>query len=738
MGEVYLAEDLLLDRKVVLKFLTKASRQDPAARKRLLREAKAAAAIDHPYICKIYEAGETGGDMFIAMEYVEGQDLYERLRKGRLPIDEALRIGLEVVDGLARAHEGGVVHRDLKPSNIMLTPDGHVKIVDFGLAKIVPNDESPTLSGPGLTAQGAMVGTMIYMSPEQIQGEPTDARSDVFTLGIILFEMLAGRHPFLRKTYVETATAILREDPPPLSQFVEGCPEGLEETIASMLSKAPGERYASAGEAGRALRSRRSGARSGAITPRPKTGPGMVPSIAVLPFANRSRDEEFDYFVEGMTDEINARISKIPGLKVISRTSAMRYKGSDRSLTEIGNQLGVGFLLEGSVQHFGSRVRVITGLVEVEDGSQVWAETYDREMKDIFAIQTDVSQNIALAVRARFSGVGSVALPGSGEAPHNMAAYDLYLRGIFFMNKWSPNAVKRAADFFEQAIAIEPTYAPSHAGMATCYGRAAMIGFLSAAELGSFGPKAKAAAERALELNPNLPEAHIGRAVVAIGFDWDWNVAEAELGRALELNPNLGEAHVLFSWLLFARCRFGEARPHAERAVELSPLDPAALAQLAGVILVDEGPVEIVEKRLRQALEIDANFPIAKMSLAKYFLDLGESERAVRLLEEGGLWSRMQLAMFYAMTGRSDDARKILEEVTRPDQVAQHSPYDIARLCLALGERDRGFEWLEKAYQTHDGHLFFIQALFHIYPLLREYRSDPRYIDLLRRMGLSA
>jgi serine/threonine protein kinase/Tfp pilus assembly protein PilF len=736
MGEVFLAEDLLLNRKVVLKFLTKASREDPAARKRLLREAKAAAAIDHPYICKIYEAGETGGELFIAMEYVEGQDLYERLRKGRLPVDEALRIGMEIIDGLARAHEGGVVHRDLKPSNIMLTPDGHVKLVDFGLARIVPTGESPTLSGPGLTAEGAMIGTMIYMSPEQIQGGQADARSDVFTLGIILFEMLAGKHPFLRKTYVETATAILREEPPPLGQFVEGCPEGLEDAIARMLSKQPDERYASAGEAGRALRARRSGARSGVAAPRPRSGQRLVPSIVVLPFANRSRDEEFDYFVEGMTDEINARISKIPGLKVISRTSAMRFKGSERSLQEIGNELGVGFLLEGSVQHFGDRVRIITGLVEVEDGGQVWAETYDRDMKDIFAIQTDVSRNIALAVRARFSGVGSVSIPGSGETPHNIAAYNLYLRGIFFMNKWSPGAAKRATEYFRQAIELEPTYSPSHAGIATCRGRAAMIGFLSAAEIAAAAPEAKAAAQRALDLNPNLPEAHVGRAVVAMGFEWNWGVAETELRRALDLNPNLADAHVLFSWLLFARCRFDEALPHAERATELSPLDPAALAQLAGVILVKEGPVEIVEKKLRQALEIDPNFPIAKMSLAKYYLDRGESETAVRLLEEGGTWSRMQLAMFYAMTGRSEDARNILEEVTRPDQVEQHSPYDIARLYLALGESDRGFEWLEKAYETRDGHLFFIQALFHIYPVLRKHRSDPRYIDLLRRMGL--
>jgi serine/threonine protein kinase/tetratricopeptide (TPR) repeat protein len=737
MGDVFLAEDLVLGRKVVLKFLTKASRHDVAARKRLLREAKAAAAIDHPYICKIYEAGEIAGDLFIAMEYIEGQDLYERLRRGRMPIDEALRIGLEIIDGLAQAHTGGVVHRDLKPSNVMLTADGHVKIVDFGLARIVPSSESPTLSGPGLTASGAMIGTMTYMSPEQIQGARADAYSDVFTLGIILYEMLAGRHPFLRKTYVETATAILREDPPPLSQFVEGCPEGLEETIAKMLSKAPGERYASAGEVARALKARRSGARSGPITPRPRTGPGLIPSIAVLPFTNRSREEEFDYFVEGMTDELNARISKIPGLKVISRTSAMRFKGSERSLPEIGRELGVGFLLEGSVQHFSSRVRIITGLVEVEDGSQVWAETYDREMKDIFAIQTDVSQNIAHAIRARFSGIGLSQFSAGAEQPRSITTYHLYLRGIYYMNKWSPEATKLAIEYFEKAIESDPDYSPSHAGLATCYGKAAMIGFLTGKQAAAVAPKAKAAAERALELNPNLPEAHVGKGVVSLGFEWDFRTAESSLERALELNPNHADAQTLLGWPLAFQCRFDEARSHAERAAELNPLDPTALTHLAWVILFGSGPQDVVEQKLRQALEIDPNFPMAKNTLSAFYLDRGETERALEMAVQGGAWDRAALGVSHALAGNREAAQEILEEITQPEQAGRHSPFDIGRLRLVLGDVDRGFEMLEKAYAEHDNHLLFLEPIFRHWPLLRRYRDDPRYHELLRKMGLS-
>jgi serine/threonine protein kinase/tetratricopeptide (TPR) repeat protein len=734
MGEVFLAEDTLLGRKVVLKFLTKASRQDPIARRRLLREAKAAAAIDHPYVCKIYEAGEENGNLFIAMEYVEGQDLFQRLRKGRLPIEEAVRIGLEIIEGLARAHEGGVVHRDLKPSNVMLTPDGHVKIVDFGLARRIITDDSPTLSGPSLTADGAMVGTMVYMSPEQIQGEQADERSDVFAFGLVFFEMLAGRHPFPGKTYIETATSILREEAPPLSRFVADCPPALEEIVSRMLSKRPQDRPASAIEVAHALRGYRSGAHSG-FAPRPRSGIGRAASIAVLPFANRSRDEEFEYFVEGMTDEINARISKIPGLKVIARTSAMRYKGSQKSMQEIGGELDVGFLLEGSVQQAANRVRIIAGLVETADGSQVWAETYDRDMKDVFGIQTDVSRNIAVAIRGRFSGVSATGFSASGERPRSMTAYHLFLRGNYYMNKWKPDAVKRAIEFFEQAIEHEPTYSPSYAGLATCYGKAAMMGFLPATEIATLAPKARDAARRALQLNPNLPEAHVGSAVVALGLDWDFAAAEKAFDRALELNPNFADAHTLLSWLLTALCRFDDARPHAERAVELSPLDPAALTHLAWLILHSRGPEDAVEQRLHQALEIDPSFPTAKVTMGIYLLNRGETAKGLRLIEEC-TWARAQLGSMFALAGNLERAREILEEVTRPEVAGRHSPFDVGRLCLALGEVDRGFEFLDRAFRLRDSLLFMLAVAFSTSPLLQPYRSDPRYLDLRRRIGL--
>jgi serine/threonine protein kinase/Tfp pilus assembly protein PilF len=734
MGEVFLAEDTLLGRKVVLKFLTKASRQDPSARRRLLREAKAAAAIDHPYICKIYEAGEEHGELFIAMEYIEGQDLFQRLRKGRLSTEEALRIGMEIVDALACAHEGGVVHRDLKPSNVMLTPDGHVKIVDFGLARRVVTDDSPTLSAQALTADGVMVGTIVYMSPEQIQGEPADARSDVFALGLILYEMLAGRHPFPRKTYVETATAILREDAPPLGQFVADCPPALEQIIVQMLSKRPEDRPASAGEVAGELREYRSGVHSG-YAPRPRSEAGRLSAIAVLPFANRSRDDEFDYFVEGITDEINARISKIPGLKVISRTSAMRYKDTQKSMQEIGGELGVGFLLEGSVQHLASRVRVIAGLVDVGDGSQVWAESYDRDMKDVFGIQTDVSRNIALAVRGRFSGSSASALAAGEERPRSMTAYHLYLRGNYYMNKWTPDAVKRAVEFFEQAIEHEPTYSPSYAGLAMCYGKAAIIGFLPAPAVTALAPKARAAAKRALELNPELPEAHVAKAVVALGLDWDWKAAEQAFNRALELNPNFTDAHMLLGWLLADLCRFDEARAHAERAVELSPLDPAALTHLAWVILFGTGPEDAVEQRLRQALEVAPDFPMAKVTITRYFIERGEKEKGLKFMEECS-WPRAQVAAIYFLAGDLHKAREILEEVTRPEQAGRHSPFDVGRLCLVMGEVDRGFEYLYEAYRLRDTHLFMLDLLFRNSEYLGQYCSDPRYLDLHRKIGL--
>jgi adenylate cyclase len=473
------------------------------------------------------------------------------------------------------------------------------------------------------------------------------------------------------------------------------------------------------------------------IAPRPRTGPGLLPSIAVLPFVNRSRDEEFDYFVEGMTDELNARISKIPGLKVISRTSAMRFKDSNKSLPEIGRELGAGFLLEGSVQHFGSRVRVITGLVEVEEGSQVWAETYDRDMKDIFAIQTDVSQNIAHAIRARFSGVSLTAFSGGAEQPRSIAAYHLYLRGIYHMNKWSPAATKQAIEFFEKAIESDPNYSPSYAGLATCYGKAAMIGFLTAKEGAVVASKARAAADRAIELNPNLPEAHVGKGAVALGFDWDFRTAEASLERALELNPNHADAQILIGWPLAFQCRFDEARSHAERAVELNPLDPTALTHLAWVTLFSGGSEDIVEQQLKQALEIDPNFTMAKNTLGALYMHRGESDKGLEIARQGGLWERATLGVSHAFAGNQEEAQKILEEITQPEQAGRHSPFDIARLHFALGDVDRGFEMLERAYTEHDNHLLFLEPIFRYWPVLRPHREDPRYVELVRKMGLS-
>ena len=503
-----------------------------------------------------------------------------------------------------------------------------------------------------------------------------------------------------------------------------------------MLSKAPRDRYQSAAEVGRALREFRSGV-SSAVGLRPRSAFGSLTSIAVLPFVNRSRNEEFDYFVEGMTDELNARISKIPALKVISRTSAMRYKNSEKSMQEIGSELGVGFLLEGSVQHIGGRVRIITGLVDTEDGSQVWAETYDRDMKDIFAIQTDVSQNIAHVIRSRFSGVGGgSAFSAGAEQPRSISTYHLYLRGIYFMNKWSPDAVKRAIEYFEQAIESDPNYSPSYAGLATCYGKAAMVGFLPAGQAAVVAPKARAAAQRALELNPNLPEAHVGKAVVALGFDWDFRTAETSLERALELNPNHADAQTLLGWPLAFQCRFDEARSHAERAVELSPLDPTALTHLAWVILFANGPEDIVEEKLRQALEIDPNFPMAKSMLAAFYLERGEIEKGLQLARDGGIWAKANLGVSYSIAGDREQARKILEEITQPEQAGRHSPFDVARLYLALGEVEPGFEWLEKAFQEHDNHMLFMEAVFRHWPLLRPHREDPRSARLPRRTGV--
>ena len=722
---MYLAEDTSLDRKVALKFLPEGSAEDPAARERFVREARAAAAIDHPYVCKIYEAGVVNRRPFISMEFVEGETLLDRFSKGPMPLKEGLRVGVEIAEALAKAHEKGVVHRDLKPSNIMLTRDEHVKVVDFGLAKRILADDAETVSILERTWTGPLAGTLNYMSPEQLRASPVDHRTDIFSLGVIFYEMFSGVHPFRKDSAMETAGAILREPPAPLFSYCKTCPSFLEQIVSKMLSKGLAGRYTSVRELLGNLRE---------LQEKPERRwpeRPVVSSLAVLPFVNRSADKDNEFFSDGITEDIIAELSKISDLRVISRTSVMRYKGVERDLKEVGRELGVQTVLEGSVRRAGSRVRIVSTLIDAETDRPLWAETYDRELEDVFAIQSEVSRQIAVALKASLAPLR--AERQKRDESRQPEAYSLYLRGRFFMNKLTAEGIQQGVQYFKKVLEIDPNSAKSYAGISTCYANAGHFGLLPLAE--SF-PKAKAAAQKALELDENLAEAHASMALVMLFYDWDWDGAERGFTRAIELNPNFAEAHTLYSWYLIARKRFPEAVREAQEAVQLDPLSIVANTNL-GWVLAFAGRYDEGIEQTKKAIEMEPNFLPSVNLLGYIYLLQGAYGEGVRLIERSH-WDKAHLGQAYAVAGQYDAGRAVLKEIADPSFSGFRSPLEISLLCFLLGELDQGFEWLERAYEAHDNRIVYLRNFAELHDQMESCRADPRYAAMVRRLGLEA
>jgi serine/threonine protein kinase/Flp pilus assembly protein TadD len=724
MGEVFLAQDTSLDRKVALKFLPEDAQQDPSARRRILREAKAAAAIDHPFICKIYEAGDVDGRAFIGMEFVEGETLQQRLKTAALPLKMALHLAGEIAEALAKAHSLGIVHRDLKPANIMLTAEGHVKVMDFGLATRLAAD--PEATQETSLAAGQVVGTITYMSPEQVRGQPLDQRTDLFSLGIILYEMLTGVHPFRKKSSLETAMAITQEEQWPISRHIQSCPQLLDHIVRKLLTKEAAKRYQLAAEVQNDLRQLEENRLEHVAESRPE-----IASIAVLPFANASANPENEYFSDGITEDIIAQLSKIPGLKIISRSSVLRYKGTDKPPDEIARELGVDTILEGSVRRSGNRVRIFSGLVDVHTHRQLWSETYDREMDDIFAIQSEVSRQIATTLKTTLSPTQQLNLQPS--AAHNLEAYHLYLKGRHFLGKNTPDAIQKAIHFFQQALDIEPTYARSYAAISTAYANCGNFSYLPPGE--AF-PKAKAAARRALELDEGLAEAHVSMALVMLFHDWNLPEAERGFQRGIELNPTSAEAHLYYTWYLTAVGRFNEAVVEARSALELDPLSPFMGTNLGWALQMASRHDQAIEE-YKKTLELDPNFVFASGCLAAVYIEQNRYEEGLALLKQAS-WNPLQLAQGYAVAGDPVAARKIVAEVTDASQRQHCSPLEVAMVHFFLGDAEEGFTWLEKSYQLHENKLIYLKQIFRRVPQLQRYYSDSRCQDLLRRVGLQA
>ncbi len=780
MGEVYRAKDTRLGREVALKILPERSGRNPEALARFEREAQVLAALSHPNILTIFDVGSDDGRFFVVTELLSGETLRSRIARRPLRWSEALPIGIEIAEGLSAAHAAGVIHRDLKPENIVLTPDGHVKILDFGLARwsrdtdIAQVEFEPTAAPP--TATGTVMGTTPYMSPEQSRGMHVDGRSDLFAWGCVMQEMLTGRSPFSRASPADTTSAILKEDPPALPGFDATIPPGLDRAVRRCLEKDPGRRFQSARDlalhlrrvqegvslpegpvpaAGSGSRPGRSKAMTAAIAlmvviagalaiywtmgRKPAGAPVAYESLAVLPLQNLSADPEQEYFVDGMTDAVIEDLSRIKALRVISRTSVMPYRATRQPLTEIARQLKADALIEGSVMRSGDRVRISVQLIDGSSDRHLWAESYERELKDVFALQSEVARAIAQQVRA-------VMTPQEQERlvktpPVDPEAYELYLKGRHIMMRGGLEDALRAIEDFQAGLAKDPDSALIYTGLADAYIHRMSDVHENPVEAIA---RARAAALKALQLDDSLAEAHTSLAGIKLFYDWDWAGAESELRRAMELNPGYSLAYRMYGMYLTVVGHHPEALPYFDKARALDPLQERNYLNEGYSSFMAHQYDEAIEQ-YRQGFAIEPDpmtyFGLV-LSLAEkgdYRTSIAEAEKATKADDSPLLLT--SLASAYARAGRRADASRVLDRLV---ELSRHQgpapawhgkasryvcPYEVAGVYAQLGDKDRAFEWLDKAYRSRSCLYWLRQD-----PRLDSLRSDRRFEELLDKI----
>jgi serine/threonine protein kinase len=660
MGEVYRATDTKLERDVALKILPAEMARDPERLSRFRREARAVAALNHPHIVTIFSVEESDGIHFLTMELVEGQSLERLIGESSLPVERIVEIASALADALAAAHEKGIVHRDLKPANVMLTGDGRVKVLDFGLAKEMRSSDpsDATMTSAGHTAVGVVMGTPAYMSPEQIAGRAVDHRTDIFSLGIIVYEMASGRRPFEGASSAELASAILRDTPRPLSEMRAGIPDALCRVIQRCLEKSAQNRFSTAREVRDVLQALRQPSGSGS---RQIVSASPAPSIAVLPFVNMSGDADNEYFSDGLSEDLINALSRLPGLQVASRTSAFRFRGSDQDIRQIGRQLEVATLVEGSVRRAGTRLRVTAQLVNADNGYQLWSERYDRQMADVFEIQDEI---VAAIVKAVVPALLGDAAQAAERPTENTEAYELYLKGRHYWHQRSPSTLRLAIQSFEQAIKIDPEYALAYAGLADCYGILRVYGWISAEE---GRPKAHAAMTKAMTLAPASWEANFSHAFYWFYFESDWREGEPHFLKAIAINPRSSLAQAYYAIFLSIPRRAEDAASHAALACRLDPLSPYIHGAEA-VVFNSLGRFEEAERAARSALELQPDYLFGLWQRGIALSGLERHAESIEALERVATLSRAPifvgiLGLAYARAGRRDDARRLLHEL---------------------------------------------------------------------------
>ena len=762
MGVVYRARDERLGRDLALKVLPAESMADETARARLLREAQMASSLNHPHIAHIYEVGEDKDHLFIAMELVEGRPLKEAIPATGLPHEEVVEYGTQIASALAYAHGRGIIHRDLKSTNVMITPEGRVKVLDFGLAKrLGVEDAADAPHDFSLTVTGMVVGTPNYLSPEVLLGGRADVRGDVWALGVVLYEMAAGRLPFGGATLPELAGAIVSGAPTPLSGRV---PVGVQAVIARCLAKDPSQRFEHGGAALAALEklpqgsdARRAGlprrvwipaaavlvASIGALLAFGSSGfreqftardqRPRITSLAVLPLANISNDPAQEYFADGMTEELITNLAPIRSLTVISRTSVMRFKGSQKPLREIADQLGVDGIIEGSVQRAGDRVRITAQLIEAAHDRHLWAKSYERDFKDVLALQSDVASDIAREIQLQVSPRERAKL--AKRRPVNPEAFEEYLRGRHEWAKMTEEGAKVAIAHFERALALDPGDPRYTSGLADAY--LIRVQVLSSLPIKEGMAKVKEYARRALATDEGSAEAHTSMAAALFFGDWNATEAEKHVRRAIDLNPGYGTAHLVYSVLLMTRGRIDEAIEQDRLAMQIDPLSLIVHWNAVGTLL-SAGRLDDALALARKTMAINPQSPMSQSGLVRVHEVRGEFPAAIELLRryvpesEGGPAIAARVEKAYATSGPKGYWRVFYEIATSPKQDPPAQPMALAMLAAKIGDLDTAMKHLERAYAERNGDLLFLNVERCYDPL----RNDPRFQELVRRVGL--